>query len=136
MANGGFSQKFEQWLYGRNGSDDVARLCANVALVLVVVDLFTGTRWLSGIALCLIVYALYRAFSKDVAARARENEAFMSKLGPARPWVASPVATIKDHRDYKYMKCPDCGQRCRVPRGKGKVRVTCRACHKKFEAKA
>lgn len=136
MAKGDFSRRFEQWMYGRNGSDDIARVCANLALILVLIDVFARTAWLSWIAVVLIVYAFWRLASKDVAARARENEAFMSKLGPARPWVSSPVATIKDHKDYKYMKCPNCGQKCRVPRGKGKVRVTCRKCHQKFEAKA
>ncbi|BCV18679.1 hypothetical protein AAK684_01410 [Leptogranulimonas caecicola] len=136
MANGSWQDRLTQWMAGRNGTDDIARLCSNTALILIVIYVIWPHWWISLIALVLIGYAWYRIASKDVAARARENEAFMSKLGPLRPWVSAPVATFKDHRAYAYLTCPSCGQKARVPRGKGKVRVRCRRCHTTFEGKA
>lgn len=142
MAKGDFNKKLQDWMYGRNGPDDIVRVCANIALVIVVVDLLLqvlfhiDVHWVTYIALALIAYAWWRLASKNVAARARENEAFMSKLGPARPWVSSPSATLQEHRKFKRLTCPSCGQKARVPRGTGTVRVTCRRCHTKFEGKA
>ena len=34
---------------------------------------------------------------------------------------------------YKVLKCPKCRLRMRVPRHKGRVRITCRGCGEKFE---
>lgn len=34
---------------------------------------------------------------------------------------------------YDVIKCPECGQKLRLPAGKGKLRVTCRECSHKFE---
>ncbi|MBQ4429118.1 MAG: hypothetical protein II871_05040 [Clostridia bacterium] len=36
---------------------------------------------------------------------------------------------------YKYFKCPKCGREYRAPKGKGKIRVTCRECGEQFEKK-
>lgn len=136
MAKGDFQRNFAQWAQGRNGGDDLTRVCSNVGLVLIIIYLFTGWWILSLIALALIVYAWFRIVSKNVAARARENERFMAALGPARPWVAAPVATFKDRRANVYLTCPSCGQKARVPRGKGKVKVRCRRCHETYEGRS
>lgn len=123
-------------MQGRNGSDDVARVCAAVALVLALIYMFVPAWPLSAVALALVVYCWWRMTSKDVAARARENERFMGALGPLRPWVANPGSAFSSWRSYKTLTCPSCGQRARVPRGKGKVRVRCRRCGTRFEGKA
>ena len=33
---------------------------------------------------------------------------------------------------YKIYKCPKCRQKLRVPRGKGKIRISCRRCQYEF----
>ncbi|MCH3943536.1 MAG: hypothetical protein WAY93_07280 [Atopobiaceae bacterium] len=129
-------QKFAEWMRGRNGSDDLARCACDLAILLVVIDLFARTAWLTWLALALLAYAWFRISSKNVRQRAVENEYFMGHLGKLRPWVASPKAAFAEARSYKHVSCPDCGQKMRVPRGKGNIRVTCPACHKKFEVKS
>ena len=74
--------------------------------------------------------------SKNVEARRNENELFLDHAGRFRPWLRNPSAALKEARTYKHAVCPDCGQKVRVPRGKGKLRVTCPKCHKKFEVKS
>ncbi len=34
--------------------------------------------------------------------------------------------------NYKIYKCPKCRQKLRVPRGKGKIRISCRRCQYEF----
>ena len=136
MANQDWQRKVVEWLRGRQGPDDLAVFCTNVALVLVVVNIFAHVSWLGWLALALIVYAMFRIQSKNLGARARENASFLRALGPARPWVQNPKAAFAEAKEYKHVKCSSCGQRVRVPRGKGKLRVTCPKCHTKFEVKA
>ena len=40
---------------------------------------------------------------------------------------------ILDTLDYTVEKCPSCEARMRVPKNKGKIRVTCHQCQHKFE---
>ncbi|MDN5351546.1 MAG: glutaredoxin 3 [Clostridiales bacterium] len=37
--------------------------------------------------------------------------------------------------DYTVEACPKCGQRARVPKGKGTVRITCKQCQNTFTLK-
>jgi predicted RNA-binding Zn-ribbon protein involved in translation (DUF1610 family) len=136
MAKGDFTRSFAAWMQGRNGADDLARVTSTLAVILVIVALFSGWVWATWIALALIVYSDWRMLSKNVAARARESERFMEALGPLRPWVATPKAAFAEARAYKHFKCPNCHQKVRVPRGKGKVRITCSKCGTSFEGKA
>ena len=136
MAAGDWQRKVVEWMRGRQGPDDLAVFCTNLAVVIVVVNLFVRTSWLGWTALVLIVYSMFRIQSKNLGSRSRENEAFLKALGPARPWVQNPRAAWTEFRTYKHVKCTSCHQKVRVPRGKGKLRVTCTRCKTKFEVKS
>lgn len=136
MESGNWQRKMMEWLQGRQGPDDLAVFSMNLAIVVVVVNLFARVSWLGWVALVLIVYSMFRIQSKNLGARARENEAFLKALGPARPWVQNPRAAWAELRAYKHVKCASCKQRLRVPRGKGKLRVTCPRCKTKFEVRS
>ena len=42
----------------------------------------------------------------------------------------------KGRKTTAYLKCPNCGQMLSVPKGKGKIRVTCPKCHAKMETRS
>lgn len=126
-------ERASNWLSGRRGPDDISNVCLVVAVILVIINIFAGALWLTIVALAFLAYAIFRMFSTDVDARARENAAFLKGIGPARPWVQNPKVAFEEARTYKHGTCPECGQKVRVPRGKGKLRVTCPKCGSKFE---
>ena len=136
MAAGDWQRKVVEWLRGRQGPDDLAVFCTNLAIVVVLVNVFARVSWLGWFALVLVAYSRFRIQSKNLGARSRENAAFLKALGPARPWVQNPRAAWSELRSYKHVKCASCHQRVRVPRGKGKLRVTCPRCGGKFEVKS
>lgn len=136
MAQGDWQRKAQEWMRGRQGPDDLAIFCTNVAIVLVVVNLFVRVSWLYWLGLALLAYAIFRICSKNLTARATENASFLKALGPVRPWIQNPKAAMAENRAYKHVKCSSCGQKVRVPRGKGKLRVTCPKCKTKFEVKS
>lgn len=136
MASGNWQRKVSDWMRGRQGPDDLAIFCVNLAFVLVIINLFASALWLNAVVLALVIYAFFRMQSKNLGKRARENESFLKALGPARPWFQNPKAAWGEFRAYKHVKCSSCGQKSRVPRGKGKLRVTCPKCGTKFEVKS
>lgn len=136
MASGDWQRKVAEWLLGRQGPDDLAVFCVNLAMVLVLVNVFAHVWALSIAALAILVYGMFRIQSKNLGARARENEAFLRALGPARPWFQNPRAAWGELRAYKHVRCFSCKQRVRVPRGKGRLRVTCPRCKTKFEVRS
>lgn len=136
MANGSFQKRIADWFKDRRGPEELANFCVVVALVLVVINIFASQLWITIVALALVAYAVWRMCSKNVVGRAKENVTFLRMLGPVRPWVQDPSAAMSETRTYKHVKCPNCGQKIRLPRGKGNLRVTCPTCHEKFESKS
>ncbi len=136
MAKRDFERKAMQWMAGRLGPDDLVRFSTDLAVVLCVVELFVHTTWLGVASLVLLAYSVWRMSSKNLGPRARENERFLKMLGPVRPWFQNPRAAWTESRTYKHVTCPSCGQHVRIPRGKGKLRVTCPKCHEKFEVRS
>lgn len=136
MAQGDWQQRLAAWMYGRRGPDDLSIFSTNLAIVIVLVNVFVQWAPLAWIGLVLLAYAIFRTLSKNLAARSRENEAFLKALGPARPWVQNPRAAFVELRSYKHVRCTSCKQKVRVPRGKGKLRVTCPKCRTKFEVRS
>jgi len=89
---------------------------------------------------CLLAYiplglSVYRVLSKQLQKRRLENERFMMLFSRMDSFMEEMSRKIRDLKDYKYFKCPNCGQKLRVPRGKGTVQVTCFHCHTEFKKK-
>ena len=86
-------------------------------------------------AIIVLLYLLFRLFSRKVEKRQMENARFMALLQSIFRWFKHRRAVQTD-RQYYYFKCPNCGQPMRVPRGLGKVQINCRSCNSQFETKS
>ena len=131
MGNGLFS--------GRNGSDALSVFLTAAALVLAVAASVITTevaRYIvSAIAIVLVVIAAVRMLSTNIAKRRAENEKFLAffrkfKRDPQKK--AEKARRKEDKKTHAYFKCPECKKELRVPRGKGKIRITCPHCGHQF----
>ena len=104
-------------------------------MILYVVFLFTRLLVFELLGTIVLVVSLFRSLSRRLDRRRAENARFLQSVRPiARRWSAFRArAHDKEHR---YFKCPNCGQRMRVPRGKGRITVHCRSCGAAFEEKS
>ena len=125
----------QRLLYGRYGWDQLNFCLTGVALVLYLLDLFLDASPLYLIYFLCILVVLFRVFSRNYARRRAENAKFLTLVGPVVRWFKLR-RTIHRDKDHCYFKCPNCGQQLRVPRGKGKITVTCRSCGVSFEEKS
>lgn len=122
-----------RFMLGRNGLDQLGIAFMVVFIVLNIVSLFVSSAVFFIIYIVLFALFVFRVLSKNVAARRKENIAFLRVWNPIYKVLAKYCDRIKNIRKYKYFKCAGCKRTIRVPRGKNKIRVTCPHCgHKEI----
>ena len=113
-----------RFMVGRYGSDklNTALLMTGVVICLISAIVPFALVKLIAMALCygLMFWAISRMFSRNTYKRYQENRKYLQFL-----------ERIKD-RQHRYYDCPRCRQQVRVPRGKGKISITCPKCREKF----
>ncbi len=122
-------------MYGRYGSDQLNIFLLVLYLVLYFVSWITGLGFLSYLGLIAILLGLFRMMSRNIERRRAENARFLKLFRPVTQWLKLR-RTMHQDKDHCYFKCPNCGQHLRVPKGKGKITVTCRACGTTFQEKS
>ena len=112
---------------GRYGTDKLNSVLLWTGLILCLVSMFVPVGWanlvLSLLAQVFMVVALLRCFSRNTYKRYQENRRFLFML-----------QKLKD-REHRYFSCPKCRQSVRVPKGKGKISITCPKCRERFVKK-
>lgn len=129
--------------YGRNGIDKLSTFLWWVGLALLIISGIVRRFGVGAVgyaiwalAVLSIVFSLIRIFSRNVSKRAAENERYLRAKDSFLNFFRGKKARFDQRRDYKFFKCPECKSMLRVPRGKGRIYVTCRKCGARFEAKS
>ena len=125
----------QRLMYGRYGNDQLNTVLVLLSLALYLVFAFTSWTFLYAVSFVLMAAALFRCLSRNYDRRRAENGKFLSLVQPVVSWYRLR-RTIRRDKDHCYFKCPNCGQHLRVPKGKGKITVTCRGCGASFQEKS
>lgn len=134
-----FRYKLSQFMQGRYGFDRLSRFIILLSFVfwgLCIIARFTPWHWLyivfSLLNTLLYIAALFRMFSRDIAARTLENERYLQFCSRALPKFDRLKASLTD-REHAYRNCPACGALLRLKKVKGKHTTQCPKCGKKFK---
>lgn len=84
----------------------------------------------------LIIYAAWRSFSKNTFMRQQELLVFQRISYNFNQSIQRYERKFNEFRQYKIFKCPNCSQKLRVPRGKGKITISCKKCGTEFKGKS
>ena len=125
----------QRLMYGRYGTDQLNLFLMGLYLLLYLVFIFVRIELLYWVGFALLFITLFRMLSRNIPRRQMENARFMRAAGPLLSWIHLR-RTIRRDKEHVYFKCPGCGQQLRVPRGKGKITVTCRGCGASFQEKS
>lgn len=98
--------------------------------------LLSLTKYTSILGTVLVFYGLFRTLSKNKYKRYQELSVFENFLSILKRRYYGLKNYIKDYPKYKVFKCPNCSQKLRVPRKKGKIVITCRKCGTEFKGKS
>ena len=117
------AMSLRSFMAGRYGTDrlNIVILCAGLAASVLSVMLpqpINLILWI--LSYVMMILAIWRSLSRNTYKRYQENRKFLQIF-----------QRIKD-RDHRYYDCPKCRQLVRVPRGKGKISITCPRCREKF----
>ena len=115
------------FMVGRYGTDKLNMVILSAGLAACLVSAFVDSvkvnLLLTGVSYGLMIWALYRSFSRNTYKLYQENRKFLQFFD-----------RLKD-REHRYYDCPKCRQVVRVPRGKGKIAITCPKCKERFVKK-
>lgn len=113
-----------RFMMGRYGSDKLNTALLMIGVVLCLISAIVPIAYvkLTVMVLCygLMFWAIFRMFSRNTYRRYQENRKYLQFM-----------ERIRD-RQHRYYDCPRCSQQVRVPRGKGKISITCPKCKEKF----
>ena len=132
--------KLLKFMQGRYGVDALYRflllcvvLCTRLSTLLR--EHASLSSLFSGVSFLLIIWTIYRMFSRNIEKRYLENLRYLEWQGSIHRKVRLHKEKFQQRKDYKFFVCPTCKTNLRVPKGKGKVNITCSKCGNRFQGK-
>lgn len=126
-------RRFNQFMRGRYGHDQLNTVILIFYLLFLLVGNFVrsdqATLLFSLLSLMAMLLFLFRYFSKNIHQRFKENEQFIKIRDQLMTKTTKPPTV-------KIFKCPNCSQKVRVPRGRGKIEITCPKCGHHFDKRS
>ena len=141
--------RFKMWIAefmrGRYGVDQFNRFMLIAAAVLIILNIFLRFGLLNLLAVLLLIYIYCRMFSRNYGRRAEENRKFLEFTSRFRRGGSGfkrhdgdsgfgDFGKTKD-REHRILRCPGCGERLRVPKDAGKIKIECPHCGTQFTKK-
>ena len=125
-------QRMLNFMQGRYGVDQLSGFLIWTAVIIAVITMFVRIPALQIVTWVMIIYAYIRIFSKQINKRYAQNQKFLNwRYGLAVKKQKTKVH-MEQRKVYHFYKCPQCGQKVRVPKGRGKICITCPKCKMEF----
>lgn len=130
----GFFQRMayslQQFMYGRYGFDELSKVLNIISLALWAISLFIP--YVYPVVLILLLWVIFRTYSRNISKRQLELNKYLHIKNKISGWFKLKKDIIKNRKTHRYYKCPICKANLRVPKGRGKIEISCPKCHNKF----
>ncbi|AVK48623.1 hypothetical protein AXY43_11535 [Clostridium sp. MF28] len=130
--------RLRRFMFGRYGGDELSKalLVLSFILLLIMNLVPKDLRFLTILAYIPVIICMFRIFSRNIYKRRNENYKYLKIKNNIVMWFKNNINRIKTLKNYKYYTCSNCKQKLRVPRGKGKISITCPKCNSSFKGKS
>ena len=139
-------ERLRRFMEGRYGADELNRFLTVCGWVLLIVGFILSgisnkvTVAVGSILVALswafLVFSIFRALSRKTQERASENYKYFVYKNKVLGWFRKLKNRWQDRKTHRYFRCPQCRTTVRVPKGKGKIRITCPKCRNQFVKKS
>ncbi len=133
-------EKLIRFMQGRYGVDSFSKFMLISGLVVVMLSSFLSGNILGVICYVagwfLVIFCYFRMFSRNITKRYAENQTFLAKTYKIRSFFQGQKNVWKLRKTHHIYKCPNCKQKIRIPRGKGKIEIRCPKCSTTFIKKS
>ncbi len=122
---------FRRLMMGRYGVDQLTWALLALSLLLSLCGSIFRSNVLGILCWAVLVVCYLRIFSRNIYARQQENQKLLQfwwKLKNGR----SKRPSREQRKNFRVFSCPTCKQKLRVPRGKGKISISCPKCGRSF----
>ncbi len=136
--------RFNRFMQGRYGVDDLSKGMMYAAVVCMILNLFIRNSLLNTLVIVALILIYVRMFSTNFQRRYEENRKYQEWIGKVkrtlgikgnggiRGFMETQKRRAQDRKVNHIYKCPSCGQKIRIPKGKGHIMVTCPKCKTEF----
>ena len=125
-----------RFMQGRHGADNLGMFTLVAGLIVSLLGNFTGIGLFSLVGFGLYVCTVFRMLSRNHEKRIAENRKYIDLTSNWKSKSSQFVKRMKNRRDYKYFRCPNCKVLLRLKRGCGEKEITCVRCQHKFKQKS
>lgn len=126
-----FREKVARFMVGRYGQDQFNKFLMGCCGVCLILSLFR-VPYVYYAGLLFLVYAYFRMLSRNYYKRQKENGIYLKATYKIRTKWGQIRREMQQRKTHHIYRCPDCKQKIRVPRGRGKIEIRCPKCNCKF----
>ena len=136
-------RRFMEGRYGADGLNRFLTVCGWVLLLsgfvlsgidsraaVIIGSVLVALSW------AFLILSLFRTLSRKTSQRAAENYKYFVYRHKVLGWFRQWKNRWQDRKTHRYFRCPQCQATVRVPKGKGKIRITCPKCKNTFIKKS
>ena len=129
-------EKFRQFMIGRYGTDGLNQFLSIASLVLLLIAIISRVSLFTYLGMALLIFCYYRTFSRNISKRTEENYKFYTLKDRVDNKFKGWKEQWANRKVYHYYRCPQCRQKLRVPRGRGRIQISCPRCGTQFIKKS
>lgn len=118
----------QKFMIGRYGTDELSMFMMRAALVIMLISCIPGLNMFSMLGWTFLILGIYRSCSKKITARGRERDWYLKQVAKVQPHINVYKRMWNDRKTHRYFKCKNCRSWVRVPKGKGKIEISCTKC--------
>ena len=129
-------EKLRQFMIGRYGTDGLNQFLSIASLVLLLIAIISRVSLFTYLGAALLIFCYYRTLSRNISKRTEENYKFYTLKDRVDNKFKGWKEQWANRKVYHYYRCPQCRQKLRVPRGRGRIQISCPRCGTQFIKKS
>ena len=129
-------EKLRRFMIGRYGTDGLNQFLSILSLVLLLIAIVSRISLFTWLSAAPLLFCCYRTFSRNISKRTEENYKFYTLKDRVDNKFRGLKEQWANRKVYHYYRCPQCRQKLRVPRGRGRIQISCPRCGTQFIKKS